>query len=116
MSRVNGHSAEQVIEAIIEAHGILTVAAQKLGVNRMTVYNYCQRYPTIQKALDDEREKWIDLAEGQLIRAVNKGSIPAIMFFLKTVGRNRGYVERQEIEHGEITLRIVRDGTNSKSS
>ena len=116
MSKVNGHTAEEVIQAIEDAHGILTVAASKLGISRVTIWRYCKRYPTIQLAYETERDKWIDMAEGQLMKAVQKGSIPAIMFFLKTVGRNRGYVERQEVEHGEITLRIVRDGTNSKSS
>ena len=108
MAKVNGHTAEQVIKAIEDAHGILTVAAQNLGVSRMTVYRYCKRYPTIQQALDEEREKWIDNAEMQLIKAVNKGSIPAIMFFLKTVGKSRGYVERQEVQHeGEVTIKTV---------
>lgn len=97
MSKVNGHTSEQVIIAIREARGNLTEAARILGVARMTVYRYCKRYSTIQQALDDEREKWIDTAEQKLMKSVEKGSIPAIIFFLKTMGKSRGYVERQEV-------------------
>lgn len=63
----------------------------------MTVHRYVEKYPTIKAVVDDEREKFIDLAESRLVQHVRKGSLPAIMFALKTVGRSRGYVERQEL-------------------
>lgn len=101
MGRVNGHTAEQVIDAIHEAHGLPTLAAQKLGIAVSTIYNYINRYPTIKKALDDERNVWVDIAESELIKLIKKGNVQAIMFFLKTVGKSRGYVERQEITGAE---------------
>ncbi len=97
MGSVNGHSAEEVIEAIRNNHGLLAAAARELGVTRQTVYNYVKRYPTIARAVEESRETILDMAEGQLYKAVKNGSVPAMMFLLKTVGRNRGYVERQEV-------------------
>jgi|WetSurMetagenome_2_1015567.scaffolds.fasta_scaffold218296_1 hypothetical protein len=102
MSKVNGHTAEQVVEAIKKNHGLLAAAAADLHVSRTTVYNYVKRYPTIRQAMEEARESVLDMAESQLYKAVKNGSIPAIMFLLKTVGRTRGYVERQEII-GDIT-------------
>lgn len=96
MARVNGHTAEQVIDAIRNNNGLLAAAAQDLGVTRTTVYRYVNNYPTIKKALDEARDTVIDEAEGQLYKAVRRGNITAIMFLLKTVGKARGYVERLE--------------------
>jgi NADH:ubiquinone oxidoreductase subunit E len=110
MSAVNGHTADEVIAAIRQAEGNLSLAASLLKVERSTVYRYVQRYPTIKAALDSEREKWLDLAENQLKAAVRRGNIPAIMFTLKTIGRMRGYVERQELAgvgDQPITLNVV---------
>lgn len=97
MTRVNGHTADEVIEAIRASHGILAAAARKLGVTRQTVHRYVVNYPTIKAAVDEEREKFLDMAEAGLAKHVRRGSLPAIMFALKTVGRSRGYIERQEL-------------------
>jgi len=112
MGSVNGHSAEQVIKAIMDNHGLLAAAARDLGVTRKTVYNYVKRYPTIAQAVQDARDTTLDMAEGQLMKAVRNGNVTAIMFLLKTVGRNRGYVERQEVAgvtDQPIVLKVVYD-------
>ena len=109
MSRVNGHTAEQVIEAIEHSNGLLAAAARELGISRRTVYNYVTKYPTIAKALEDARETNLDYAEGQLMKAVKAGNVTAIMFLLKTVGKSRGYVDRQEVtgaDGGPLSIRL----------
>lgn len=110
MSRVNGHTAEQVIDAIRRNNGLLAAAARDLGIDRVTVYRYVKRYPTIAQALEDARETNLDFAEGQLMKAVKAGNVTAIMFLLKTVGRSRGYVDRQEVtgaDGGPVTIKFV---------
>lgn len=37
-------------------------------------------------------EKCIDYVESRLIQEINKGNLNAIQFYLKTKGKNRGYV------------------------
>lgn len=93
------YKAHEVAKAIRQAKGILAVAARNLGCHRTTVYSYLKKYASVRAAYDEARETNIDFVEGQLMAAINRGSVPAIMFFLRTVGRNRGYIERQEIEH-----------------
>jgi hypothetical protein len=97
MGRVNGHTAEQVIDAVKQSHGIVANAARVLGIGRNTVYAYMKNYPTIAKAVQDERDEWIDLAEQEMLKKIMRGDTQMIMFFLKTVGKSRGYVET--IEH-----------------
>ena len=89
-------TAEQIIGAIREAEGNLSDAARILRCARTTVHNYVNRYPTVKQAYEEENDKFIDEAQGQLRRHVKKGSLPAIMFTLKTKGKHLGYVERQE--------------------
>lgn len=97
MGRVNGHSVEEVIAAVRNQHGLMAAVARELGVSRTTVWRYSKQHPTIRQAFDEERETLLDLAEKKLFEHVQRGSIPAIMFVLKTLGRTRGYVERQEV-------------------
>lgn len=48
--------------------------------------------------LDDYDESLGDLAESKLMMAINEGNLTAIIFYLKTKHKGRGYVEGQEIK------------------
>ena len=88
-------TAEQVTEALLSSDGNLTAAADKLGVVRTVVYNYIDRYG-LQEVLDQAREKMGDEAVGQLHRLVRDGNLGAVIFYLKTQHKIRGYTERIE--------------------
>ena len=98
MSRPNGHTAEEVANAIRDANGMVSAAARKLGVTRKTVYNYINKYVTVKEALADARESLLDMTEAELFKAIKAGNVTAIMFTLKTIGKDRGYVERSQHE------------------
>ena len=85
----------QVSEALRASDGNLTAAATKLGVTRQGVYDYIDRYK-LQEVLDQSREKMADEAVGQLHRLVRDGNLGAIIFYLKTQVKSRGYTERIE--------------------
>lgn len=99
MGRTNGHTAEEVSQTIRDANGMVSSAARKLGVSRKTIYNYINRYVTVKEALDEAREELLDMTEAQLFKAIKGGNVTAIMFTLKTIGKDRGYVERVQQEH-----------------
>jgi len=90
-------SSKAAIAAIQQAKGNLTKAAEALGIGRATLYRYVNSKLTIKAALDEARESLIDTAENKLADEIEKGNMTAIIFFLKTQGKKRGYVERQEI-------------------
>ena len=113
------YNAQQMIDAIQDAKGILTVAARKLQCSRMTVYRYINKYNTVKDAYEETNESNIDFVETKLMEQINKGNITAIIFFLKTKAKHRGYVERQELtgaEGNEIVFNVkyadgIRDNT-----
>jgi hypothetical protein len=90
-------TAEAVTAAIRDMNGNISAVAKRLGVCRQTVYSYIERHPSVKDVLAEARETMIDNAESALYRAVLNGEAWAVCFFLKTQGKSRGYVERQEV-------------------
>lgn len=90
---------DEVIGAIRRCNGILAATARELKTSRNTVRRYIETYPDVAAVYKEASETVLDLAEQRLFRAVNNGSIRAIMFLLKTKGKHRGYMEttRQEL-------------------
>jgi hypothetical protein len=107
----------EYVQAINDASGLITVAARRLNVDRTAIYKARQKHPQIAQAIEDARERMTDLAEGKLYSKINEGDMTAIIFYLKTQGKKRGYVERQEIEaqvtQGRFILNLVDDDGNS---
>jgi len=116
MKNGNGkYTAEQMIKAIESAEGNLTEAARILQCSRTTIYNYMNRYVTVKQAYEDINESTIDWVEGKLLDQCRRGNITAIIFYLKTKAKHRGYVERSEVEQsGKLEIEYVNDWRSTK--
>lgn len=79
--------------------GNISEVAKALKVSRSIVYLWMNEDEEFRQACDDNNESLIDFAESKLLTSINNGSDTATIFFLKTKGRNRGYVEKSEIDH-----------------
>ena len=88
---------EDCKKALAGAHGLVTPAAEALGIQRSTLYMRIQKNPSLRVVFDDARESMLDLAEQKLYDAIRSGDAWAVQFVLKTVGKNRGYCERREL-------------------
>lgn len=89
---------EAVAKALAETNGLVFMAAERLKVSARTVYRYGERYPSVREAMEHQKGKRLDTAEASLWRAVLAGEAWAVCFYLKTQGKQRGYVERREID------------------
>lgn len=86
------------IEAELKiTHGAITLAAENLGVVYNTVRRYVDKSPTLQDLIIHYREMKVDKAELKLEQAIQNGEPWAIALTVKTLGKRRGYIERQEI-------------------
>jgi hypothetical protein len=109
---------KNIAEAIEEAHGNLSLASKNLGITRATIYKRIKADPKLQLAADNARETMLDHAESILYQKVLEGETIALFFFLKTQGKRRGFVERQEVtgpEGGRIIIELD-SGPKDKSA
>ena len=86
------------IELLVEKYkGNIAAIARHCGVNRSTIHNRMKTSAKLTAAIYDAREAMIDNAESLLYKQMAEGNVTALIFFLKTQGKGRGYVERQEV-------------------
>ena len=104
------YTTREVIRAIQNTFGIKTAVAKALGCSRNTVDNYIKRHPTVALAYWAERERLVDMAEAKFGEAIKQGEWGAIRFCLSTLGKDRGFVERREIDQlGDMTITLEWD-------
>ena len=95
---------KKVIETLTAAHGNVSLASQKLGVNRRTIHRWMEKSPTLRARRDGLREKILDKAEENVSAALDRDNLRVSMFILRTLGKNRGYTERREVAPPRVPL------------
>jgi hypothetical protein len=104
------HSHGELAAALRAEHGLVAQAATRLGMTREGLYKRIKRSPGLQAALAEARAAMTDVAESALFAAIRDREAWAVCFYLKTQGRDRGYIERQEVQHdGTIGFVAVRE-------
>jgi hypothetical protein len=88
-----------LIDALEKSLGVVTTACKIVGVDRGTFYNYLKDDEDFAKKVQEIENVTLDFVESQLHKQIKENSTAATIFFLKTKGKKRGYVERQEIDH-----------------
>lgn len=86
-----------MIEAMIKHMGVVTTAAKSIGIPRSTYYDWMETDPEFKQKILDLREIKKDFIESKLLKLVEEGDTAATIFSAKTLLKDRGYVERQEI-------------------
>lgn len=114
---------DTILKVITAKGGNIAEAAKAMNVNRRTVYRWMENDEELADGVEDVKEGMIDFSESQLMKRIKGSTVTevtkemidgkltvtkkvtkkiqpsdqAIIFFLKTRGKSRGYVERQEI-------------------
>ena len=97
MNKIAQHKAA-LIEALEKSLGIVTTACKSVDISRSTFYLWMREDEEFKKAVDEIENVALDFAESQLHKQMKDGQASSTIFYLKTKGKKRGYVERQEIE------------------
>ena len=74
----------------------ITNACKIAGICRETFYNWKEQDTEFRKRVEYAEETVLDFAETMLVKNIREGKETSLIFFLKTKGKNRGYVERIE--------------------
>ncbi len=96
-----------MINALEKSLGIVTSACKAVGIARETHYRWMREdedYSTLVKSIEDIA---LDFAESQLHKQIRDGEVSSTIFFLKTKGKRRGYIERQEIDSNIAPVQIT---------
>lgn len=100
----------KILKAIEGSAGNKLLISRRVGCNRNTLNEYLAAYPDLQTALDNEVEELGDVCEAQLAAKIKEGNLTALIYYSKTKLKNRGYVERQEVESTQpLVIRIDED-------
>jgi hypothetical protein len=101
---------EAFIIAYKENFGNITISCESAGVSRSSYNVWVKNDPEFARKLAEiePEEIMLDFGEHKLMERIAKGDTLATMFLLKTKGKRRGYIERQEVAHeGDVVKQIT---------
>lgn len=87
-----------MLVALEKSLGNVTTATKAVKIARSTHYEWYNGDAEYAKSVDEISEVALDFAESQLFTRMQGGSDAAIIFYLKTKGKKRGFIERSEID------------------
>ena len=88
------HTKKALLEALKSSLGIVSAACEVVGVDRSTYYRYYNNDEVFRNECNDIENLVIDFAESKLYEQIKGNNITAIIFYLKTKGKRRGYYEQ----------------------
>jgi len=92
---------KEVLTALEQTLGIVTPACKMAGIGRTTFYQWCKEDRDFNEKVRELNNHTLDFVESKLHKAIRDDNLTAVIFYLKSKGKGRGYVERQEIEMQE---------------
>ena len=85
------------VKAFAQSRGIIAPACKAVSINRTTYYDWMERDPAFAESVEAIRQEQIDTVESALLNKIEDGDTTAVIFYLKTKGKERGYSERTEL-------------------
>lgn len=100
---------ELFVDTMLKTFGNVTQTCQIIGIVRQTYYDWLKADEAFKARIDaikpeDYLEAKKDYIESQLLKLVAKGNPAAIIFSAKTLCKDRGYVEKTEVDHRNIPV------------
>lgn len=129
----------KLIESLEKTMGVVTAGCALAKISRATYYEYVNTDEVFAQAVLDLQNVALDFAESALFKNISNGREASIIFYLKTKGKHRGYVEKMQLDVsntnyvanemskldkldidelrtlGAITAKLVSDGEDSQA-
>jgi hypothetical protein len=99
------------LDALKTTLGNITEATAAVGISRSTHYAWLRDDPEFKAEFDaaDYGEQLKDLIEKKLVEKLNLNDTAVIIFMAKTKCKDRGYIERQEIDVSKIPVNWIEE-------
>ena len=94
-----------MLEAIKGSKGLVSKIQRKLEAATSetwsweTVERYLHKWESCEQAVKAEKEAMLDLAENNVFKELVSGDIGTSKWYLRMKGKERGYIETQEIHN-----------------
>jgi len=98
VSKGNNIKKAEMIKALEKSLGVVTIACKEVDIARKTHYEWYNEDAEYRKAVDDLSDVALDFAESMLHKQIQEKDTTATIFYLKTKGKKRGYIERSEMD------------------
>ena len=89
---------EKLIEALGKSLGVVSTACKAVNISRDTHYRWIKEDPDYKGKVRELENIALDFAESHLHGLIKEGSAAATIFFLKTKGKRRGYIETTDLQ------------------
>jgi hypothetical protein len=90
----------------------ITEACKSANVSRTIYYKWLEKDPTFAQEVTNIQESLLDMCEGHVFAACEKGDIGMVKWVLEHRGQDRGWgpaVPKQQVEHmGAMKVEIAR--------
>ena len=97
---------EQIINALYDYAGNVSMAASEIGVTTQALYLRRKNSPAIAQAVIDARRQLVDEAERVIKHHLGKNNLTAAIYTAKTQGRARGWDENPQRNTGSSGVQI----------
>ncbi len=89
---------QRLLDSLEKSLGIVTTACKSAGVARSSFYEWKEKDLKFAKSVEEIDNVTLDFAESSLHKQINDGNATSTIFYLKTKGKRRGYIERTELD------------------
>lgn len=105
---------QAMLEALKSSLGNISIACEKVGISRQGYYNWLEQDKDFKFEIDNLsiEERALDFVEGKLFEQIKNGDRTCIIFFLKTKGKKRGYIENGTLEVNLESKGLIKDITD----
>lgn len=93
---MNDKRKEDFLKAFNAGYGIILTACEAVNISRSTYYKWMREDSEFKEKVEEIQESQVDFVESKLIKAIEANDTTAIIFYLKTKGKKRGYSEKAQ--------------------
>lgn len=102
------HNKKRLLVALKKHLGVVSSACDEVGISRTAYYQYLKTDKKFKAEVDDLQNVALDFVESKLFQQIQNDNATSTIFYLKTKGKSRGFIEQNIIEHkGGIESKLI---------
>ena len=89
---------KKMLVALEKSLGVVTLACKSANLDRSQFYVWLKKDEEFAEAVNELSNVALDFAESSLHKHIEEGIPSSTIFYLKTKGKHRGYIEKSELD------------------